>query len=253
MKPALTSRQLDEYRRDGFLVLRGLFSSAECADLGRILDELAVPPRAPGKSRWYSDDEAAAEGRVVLSRVEYCRNSEPGLRVVIESVRILSAVGQLFGEPAILFKDKVNYKIPGSSGFLAHQDAQAGWNRYCESQITVMVSIDATTPENGCLELASGQHGRGLIGAMWQPLEGADLEGVAFAPLETTPGDVCFFDAYVPHRSGPNQTAAPRRVMYLTYNKASQGDHYETYFADKLQSYPPDIARTAGPVPRYRV
>lgn len=249
----LSLAEIEAYRRDGFLAVRGVFSDAECALFRDRLDELAAPPREPGRSRWYSDDEAAAEGRVVLSRVEYCRNSEPGLREVMECARILSPLSQLLGEPAVLFKDKINYKVPGSSGFLPHQDAQAGWSQYCPGQVTAMVSIDATTLENGCLELARAQHTRGLIGAMWKPLEDGELEGVLFEPLETKQGDVCFFDAYVPHRSSPNRTSTPRRVLYLTYNKASDGDHYETYFADKRRSYPPDIERVQGPAPRYRV
>ena len=40
---------------------------------------------------------------------------------------------------------------------------------------------------------------------------------------------------------GPNLTAAPRRILYLTYNLASHGDHREHYFADKHASLPPDI------------
>mmetsp|Transcript_21388 Transcript_21388/g.63932 ORF Transcript_21388/g.63932 Transcript_21388/m.63932 type:complete len:240 (-) Transcript_21388:689-1408(-) len=32
---------------------------------------------------------------------------------------------QAFGEPAVLFKDKINFKGPGGAGFLAHQDATA--------------------------------------------------------------------------------------------------------------------------------
>lgn len=249
----LPASLIDEYRRDGFLVLRGLFSSAECAELRAAVDALAEEPKTPGGARWYSDDEAAAQGQRVLSRVEYFRDFHEGLGEVMGSKRLLAPLEQLFGEPAVLFKDKVNYKIPGSSGFLAHQDAQAGWNRYCATQITAMVSIDATTIENGCLELARGQHSRGLLGAMWEPLKEADLEGVVFEPVETAPGDVCFFGAYTPHQSSANRTDLPRRVLYLTYNPASEGDHYETYFADKLKSYPPDVARPAGASPRYRV
>ena len=72
-------------------------------------------------------------------------------------------------------------------------------------------------------------------------------------PCETSPGDACFFDAFVPHRSAPNGTRTERRVLYLTYNPASQGDHYEAYFADKWKSYPPDVEREPGQERRYRV
>ena len=36
---------------------------------------------------------------------------------------MLDRVSQLMGEPAILFKEKINFKLSGGSGFAAHQDA----------------------------------------------------------------------------------------------------------------------------------
>jgi ectoine hydroxylase-related dioxygenase (phytanoyl-CoA dioxygenase family) len=60
------------------------------------------------------------------------------------------------------------------------------------------------------------------------------------------PGDVMFFDCYAPHQSEPNLTAHQRRNDYLTYNRASDGDHRERYFADKRASYPPDNEREDG-------
>ena len=47
------------------------------------------------------------------------------------------------------------------------------------------------------------------------------------------PGDVLFFDALTPHRSGPNNSPGSRRVLYLTYNRLSEGDHSRAYFRDK--------------------
>ena len=35
---------------------------------------------------------------------------------------------------------KVNFKMPGSNGFIPHQDAQAGWNSYASFFITVLIS-----------------------------------------------------------------------------------------------------------------
>ena len=38
-------------------------------------------------------------------------------------------------------------------------------------------------------------------------------------------------------------TDGKRRVLYVTYNAASAGDHREQYYADKRASFPPDIER----------
>jgi ectoine hydroxylase-related dioxygenase (phytanoyl-CoA dioxygenase family) len=72
-------------------------------------------------------------------------------------------------------------------------------------------------------------------------------------PLPTEPGDVVFFDSYVPHASKPNLTDRARRALYLTYNRASDGDHRARYFADKRAAFPPDVERKAGVNYKFRV
>jgi 2-aminoethylphosphonate dioxygenase len=72
-------------------------------------------------------------------------------------------------------------------------------------------------------------------------------------PVTTRAGDVVFFDSYVPHASKPNLTAEQRRILYVTYNRASDGDHRTAYYADKRASFPPDIERLPGVEYRFRV
>ena len=67
------------------------------------------------------------------------------------------------------------------------------------------------------------------------------------------PGDVAFFDCFVPHQSEPNLTGTQRRNVYLTYNRASEGDQRGKYFSDKRKSYPPDFEREAGKEYAFRV
>ena len=127
------------------------------------------------------------------------------------------AVGELFGEEAVLFKDKINLKRPGGSGFTPHQDVQAGWDSYAPFFITMLVSIDRATAENGCLELAAGFHDKGLIGDYWAPLTERDMADMTFVACPTEPGDVVFFDSFAPHRSGTESElpSAPRAVHHL--------------------------------------
>jgi ectoine hydroxylase-related dioxygenase (phytanoyl-CoA dioxygenase family) len=113
-----------------------------------------------------------------------------------------------------------------------------------------MVTLDPATLENGCLEIAAGRHREGLIGEQWVPLES---QGLALDPVPTAPGDVIFFDSFVPHASKPNLTDAPRRILYLTYNLASHGDRRARYFADKHASFPPDIDRDGEKTYVFRV
>jgi ectoine hydroxylase-related dioxygenase (phytanoyl-CoA dioxygenase family) len=72
-------------------------------------------------------------------------------------------------------------------------------------------------------------------------------------PVPTSPGDVLFFDSYVPHASKPNLSGNRRRILYLTFNRASDGDHRSRYYAEKRLNFPPDIDRVPGIEYRFRV
>lgn len=243
---ALSSAQVEAFARDGYLVVPGFFAADTMADLERWIEELVARPEAPGGHWVFHEADRRAAGATVLSRIEnFCPFHEP-LRRLLTGPRVMRSLALLLGEPAVLFKDKINFKLPGGDGFKAHQDAQAGWNRYAGFYVTALVSIDPATLENGCLEVAAGWHDKGLIGDEWTPLAGTALDQIEFTPYPTAPGDAMFFDSYAPHRSGPNLTDRPRRVLYVTYNRASEGDHRARYFADKRANFPPDIEREAG-------
>ena len=51
----------------------------------------------------------------------------------------------------------------------------------------------------------------------------------------------------------PNLTDRPRRALYVTYNRAADGDHRARYFAEKRANFPPDIEREPGKEYRFRV
>ena len=195
---------------------------------------------------FYYEDSLLEQGARVLSRIERFAGSSPALAQFVRHARILGRVEELLAAPALLFKEKVNFKLPGGGGFAAHQDIQPGWDDYAPYFVSVLVTVDPSTLENGCLELAAGHHKRGMLGAKWKPLTAEQIEGVEFAPYPMQPGDAAFFDCFVPHQSKPNLTDRQRRNLYLTFNRASDADRREQYFADKRKSYPPDNEREPG-------
>jgi len=246
----LTKKHIDDFKRDGFVIVRGLYHGDELREIIAWTDEVAALPEVPGQYMMYFEKSRLDPSQRILSRMEDIEPYHRGFSRLFTADKMQGCVSQLFGEDAVLFKDKINFKMPGSDGFKAHQDVQAGWDRYASLHITALVSIDASTLENGCLELAPGQHKKGLIGESWKPLE---ENALAYIPVPTAPGDAVFFDSYAPHRSEPNQTMSPRRVLYVTYNRRSEGDHRRRYYADKRKSYPPDCERTPGKEYVFRV
>ena len=201
----------------------------------------------------YYEDSLSEPGTRVVQRIEDVTPFHGGFKDMFTAGPMVDAVAELLDEPAVLFKDKINFKMPGGDGFKAHQDVQAGCDTYASYYITVLVGIDAATEANGCHELAAGWRDRGLVGKAWTPLGEDEVAKMYFVSYPTAPGDAVFFDSYAPHRSGPNLTDKPRRVLYVTYNRASEGDHRAQYFADKRESFPPDIERAPGETYVFRV
>jgi hypothetical protein len=244
---------IEDFQRDGFVMAPGLFDADEMRQISAWTDEVQAGPETPGRAMMYFEPSLLHPRQRVLQRVENFCPFHPGFAALCDGAKLRGAVSRLFGEPAVLFKDKINFKLPGGDGFKPHQDQQAGWSAYADLFITAMVSIDATTAENGCLELCAGQHTQGLLGSEWVPLTDADMERLHARAVPTRPGDVVFFDSYTPHASGPNLTAEPRRVLYITYNRLSAGDHRTRYYADKRKSFPPDIERDPAKTYTFRV
>ncbi|HKX55073.1 MAG TPA: phytanoyl-CoA dioxygenase family protein [Xanthomonadales bacterium] len=248
----LSQEQIESFHRDGFVLVRGLYSDQEIRQISDWTDEVAAYPETPGKHMMYFET-SQADGARILCRIENFVPYHSGFSKLITTRRMQQAVSELFGEPAVLFKDKINFKLPGGDGFKEHQDVQAGWDEYASIHLTAMVAIDETNEQNGSLEMLPGQHQKGLLGEKWAPLTDKDTGGKKYVAIHCQPGDAVFFDSFAPHRSAPNHTRQARRVLYITYNKLSEGDSREAYYAAKRQSYPPDIERDPDKDYRFRV
>jgi phosphonate degradation associated HDIG domain protein len=258
------------FRRDGFVVLRDVFTPMETAQLDLLSQDMGRQAAAllatayregvsPAALARRNDDlivvpEAADPGQVC--RFEYLLGANVALRRLVAD-RVTPLIDALAGESFIPFKDKENEKHPGGGAFRPHQDFaayQAFGPRY---NITAMLSIDPATRSNGCLEFATGWADivRGDPGLAAESVDGRALlrfhKGGAhngdvveeittrldWLAVETAPADLVLFDSFVPHRSGPNGTARSRRAMFLTFNAAREGDWYARYYADKRANF----------------
>jgi ectoine hydroxylase-related dioxygenase (phytanoyl-CoA dioxygenase family) len=248
----LTEEQIDHYNRDGYLIVRGFYNEAEMEQIIAWVEEVQGYPDAPGKYQRYYEESLVEISKRMLNRLENFAPYHTGFHTLFVASRLEQAVSDLFGEPAVLFKEKINFKLPGGGGFEPHQDHQAGWGDYVEFCISALVSIDEAAEENGCLEITAGHHHRGMF-KEWTPLTEQDMQDMKFVSYPTKPGDVIFFDSFTPHRSKPNLSGKPRRLMYVTYNRLSEGDHRIQYYHDKWKAYPQDCEREPGKEYVYRV
>lgn len=238
--------QVEQFKRHGFTVMRRAFDGEAVAQFDAWATDLVQQPEVSGRHWVYRDPSLLDPSQRIITRIERISPFHAGFEALTLALKPL--VEQLLGEPAALFKEKINFKFPGADGFKPHQDAQAGWNNYADFFVSALVCFDEATAKNGCLQIVENYEHKGLA-RLWEPLTESDLAGMRWIDLPTQPGDIIFFDSYVPHASQPNLTDGMRRIYYATYNRASAGELMERYYADKHKSYPPDIDR--DPAKRY--
>lgn len=227
----------DAYDRDGFAVVRGLFSADEIAELGREADRLLVertdlidPDNI--RCRW-SDDCNSGQCRFDCFD-PVIDLSEAYARMARDS-RLLEIAAAIYEEPAHLFKDKLIYKPPGAKGYALHQD-YIGWESFPESFLTIMVAIDPADARAGATEVFPGCHKQGCLtprDGMYHPLPEDKIDLSTGVVLDLRPGDAGVFSGYTPHRSAANQSAHSRRVLYLSYNAQSDGgERRDAHYAE---------------------
>lgn len=219
---------VEAFGRDGYVAVHGILSRAELDRVRTWVAEIEAWPA--GEGGWLQHDEQGERG-VVRTRTENFAPFHDGLRDLLTRGALPAMAGQLLGEPAVLYKEKVNYKHPGGAGFAAHQDAPA--YPHVPVSVSCLLAVDDATPENGCLELAAGLHGNLLPtdGDGCVRLDVADSLDWRAVPVDA--GSLLWFHSHTPHRSAGNSSDRSRRALYLTYNAASLGDLRADYYADK--------------------
>jgi len=255
--PTLSQEQKTDFQKRGFIVLKNYFDTDVVDQLSIWLDELSQKaPDEGSEAKYYEKSPISDED--LLVRAEYLlgeHNQEKTDLLLNETT--LSCLEDLFGEPPVLFKEKANYKLPGCRPDKLHQDQAAGWNAYTDFFISMAIVVDENRKDNAAISfMCSGNYDKSLMSDEWTPLT---MDDPPYQPedeymlLEAQPGDVIFFDSYVPHGSPANVSESQRRNIYLTFNKASDGDLRQQYYDDKWKSYPPNQVSTARTDVSFRV
>ena len=244
----ITKNQIEDFKNLGFLVIKDFFDAKV---MNKILQEVNVmehqEPLKDGIMKYYeesNDNSNPISAEPLLIRVENFIEVNGYLNSIVNHRTIHEILTELFGEPGVLLKEKINYKPPGSPPDHLHQDSQAGWDDYGSEFLSVLIAVENSTTENACVEFdTSGSYKDSLAGPLWEPLDADALPDLNLQPIETNSGDIIIFNSYVPHGSESNSSNQRRCNIYLTYNKLSEGDHRIDYFKDKRKSFPPNNER----------
>jgi len=218
-----SSQLVEEFQRDGFVVVPDLLDAGELARFGAAVDA-AVARRSRHDTR-----TLAEKSRYEQSFVQ-CQNlweDSPNVRPLTFHPRVAGTAARLLGVDAIrLWHDQALYKEAGGRETDSHQD-QPYWPIVETDTITAWIPFDGSTLSNGAMGYLPGSHRLGVrefvnifFGPPEDPLQRSELAGIEPVWVEVPPGSVAFHHGLTFQLAGPNTTGTVRRV------------HTAIYFAD---------------------
>ena len=210
----LTSEQVQQFQRDGYLIDRKVFTESELADLRRLalrVKTKAISQEIAGLRYWYSGkrrEEIPVEKRGLatwgVNMITRPPLFEPDLVSVFGHPRVDQALQALVTEPrAWAIKILWTPKIVGYD-LHWHRD-QVGRDLYDYVHLKPAaqdhVQFNAALHDDACFRVVPGSHRRALTKAEWHAVtedRTANLPGEVVAEL--APGDILYMDAHALHR-----------------------------------------------------
>lgn len=216
----LTGEQIDFYRENGYLLVKGLLSRAEAdalrAEAHGIIERLSAIKSM--EATWGSASGVTQQQTALL----HCHNAQffsaAFTRLLVDE-RLTSAAAQLIGSENVqLHHNKIFIKPPEKgSPFPMHQD-HPFFPHERHTMIAAVVHMDDAPEQKGCIRVVPGSHKLGPIehqpeGGYHLPFEEYPLESSVACPAEA--GDVLFFSYLTIHGSGVNTSNEARTTILI--------------------------------------
>jgi phytanoyl-CoA hydroxylase len=241
--PAAQSQRIDDlsrtYDRDGYVILRSLWSPEEVAAIRAAFFDLAEGGAVPGlfeptiarhdlvnqggRQEPKGDDPLLRYPRVLQPHARPDLPVGALSRRCLLDPRVLQVVAALYGETAHAVQSMFYFKPPGARGQAFHQD-----NYYlCSGPRTCMAAwsaIDQVDPDNGGLFVVPGSHrlpiqvpDKADPGESFTDVLVSPPEGMPAVPVTLDAGDVLFFDGNLIHGSFPNRSRDRFRSSFICH------------------------------------
>jgi len=221
----LTSTQINDYHRDGFVVLESFFDPTIIADVDGVIERITCESIASGNTDGVMELEPQQDGdlprpRRILNPFE----QDETFRRMITCDRLLDSIESLIGSDIELQYSKLNFK-PARVGSPVewHQDL-AYYPHTNDSLVTVLMYIDNATEQNGCLRVLPRHHhhyfDHALPDGSFAGMISEELDDGRFGkpvPLPAPSGSVILMHPITPHSSHPNQSDHSRRTLIVSF------------------------------------
>ena len=233
MSLSLSDTDVECFRESGWL-LTSPFTENEVDQIRRWVTEIQAWDIDNESGRWLHYQERTTHGPK-LCRTENFTPFHDGMREVLRGGVLCEIASRLLGEQAVLYKEKINYKLAGGAGYAPHQDAPA--YRFVDTHVSCMIAIDDADETNGCLEIVEAMHAAILPMDDKGCIAPDVVESMTWTAVPVQAGEVLWFHSRTPHRSGANTSSSDRRAIYPTYNALREGDLREAYYAQKSEEF----------------
>jgi len=242
-----------DFSRDGYAIVRGLFSASEIAEIGAACDQVHSEGLAHGRSfrhgNLFYNVAAGQGGEPHVRMVQWPSYHQAVLNKVRLETRIARLLEPLIGRDLKQIINQLHWKAPGSLGdFAWHQDSRSrrpasAYRNLASSYVQTGLAIDPHAPESGGMRFIPKSHRRGDLGmdcskkALGTPLQDQPLEAVGLSSAEAVdlvlePGDLALWSPYLVHGSGTNLSDHKRRFYINGYVRARDCDRGEWAFRD---------------------
>jgi ectoine hydroxylase-related dioxygenase (phytanoyl-CoA dioxygenase family) len=230
----LSTTQVESYNRDGYLVVKNLFSKEETDKLYHTAIENSVMQ----KNAMDLNDQSGKKTKLSL----WFTPGDDVFGYLIRSERMVNSVWQLLGQDSQVchFHTKLMQKEPKVGGAWEWHQDYGYWYKnqfiFPDQLMSVMIALTPANKENGCLQVIKGSHKMGRVNHGFAGEQvGADMEMVNHALktmeliyCEIEPGDALFFHSNLLHRSEANLSDHPRWSLISCYNSQSNIAYSET-------------------------
>ena len=230
-----SAAQVDEFNRDGYLVVRGLTPAADCAALKAVAEQhlaAAIAPVEFEAETHYPGAPSSLDapgGRTIRRLLQAYARDKAFARWAVQPA-VGERLKQLLGpwiELSQAHHNCVMTKNPSYSSITSwHQDIRY-WSFARPELVSVWLALGSERFENGALMVLPGSHLNTYAPAQLDEKLFLRTDVEENKPLirtcrrlELDAGDVLFFHCRLFHAAGHNQTADTKFSLVFTYHAA---------------------------------
>jgi ectoine hydroxylase-related dioxygenase (phytanoyl-CoA dioxygenase family) len=234
----VSDAELDDYRRNGFVMIPDLLTSADVERFASAVTEAVAHRRR-------NDTTPLAERSRYQQSFVQCMNlweDRPDVAPLTFHPKICQAAAELMEVSACrVWHDQALYKEAHGRKTDAHQD-HPYWPIKETNSITAWIPFVQSTLDNGALGYIPGSHAVGMrkfvnifFGEPQDILSEPEIAGTEPVFLEVPPGSVAFHHGLTVHLAGANNTDVDRAVHTVIFfpDGSTRGYPYPHFSVDR--------------------